>query len=174
MKKGKYTTRTFTKTLAEKSDGNFMYLYHVLPAIGGEDGKLKKFTLDELPQGLWAYYREHWKQMQQDDREVFRRLYEPVVCAFAAADDVVSVELIAKWTELEIADVETVVREWLEFLREEPRRDDRGRCYRVYHRSFKEFLEEQVNGLKGYHELIARSGLQVLERLKNKEWGKND
>src|SRR5262249_4032290 len=61
------TEATFAHALLIKSEGNFMYLRHVLPAI--EAGQFIQGTLAELPQGLKSYYEHHWRQMRAIDEE---------------------------------------------------------------------------------------------------------
>ena len=62
---------------------------------------------------------------------------------------------IAEWAKLDLGDVREVVDEWREFLNADPGRPPR---YRVYHRSFAEFLDE-AEDLRWYHEKIAETAL---------------
>lgn len=154
MSRGRLDSRAFIDLMLEKSEGNFMYLRHVLPDI--ECGKFSTGGGRELPQGLRAYYRGHWNQMRCQDEATFVRIYEPVVCCFAAALESVSVEEIAAWTALNASQVREVVRDWWEFLHHEVN-DERDKVHRVYHTAFREFLQEEVDpGLKTYHAMIAK------------------
>lgn len=156
------TEPEFLELLLEKSEGNFMYLRHVLPALGRNKGCgyiSAEIKPDELPKGLTRYYETHWKQMQIDDPELFDQLYRPVICTLAAAEVPVSAGLVAKWKKLALHQVQRVLGVWREFLQEEPGPDDQ-RLYSIYHRSFKEFLVEVV-GLIDAHTEIAEAGLQL-------------
>jgi len=131
---------SFVAALRKKSQGNFMYLRHVLPAI--EQGKFVKGTLDELPEGLMEYYQRHWRQMREGNESEFDAVYEPVVYAFAIAPAPVTVEKVAAWMELSQRQVKKAIERWREFLEEEV--VDGQHLYRIYHLNFQEFLREQV------------------------------
>jgi serine/threonine-protein kinase len=144
------TEERFVAGLGAKSQGNFMYLRHVLPAIEG--GEFVEGTLDELPEGLKAYCLGHWRKMCAGTEARFDRVYEPIVCILAVAQEPVTVNEIANWTGLDHGRVRDRVRLWREFLEEEevggePR-------YRIYHASFQDFLKEQVD-LVRYDDMIA-------------------
>ena len=140
----------FVTGLRSKSQGNFMYLYHVLPAI--EEGRFVQGTLDELPEGLMAYYRRHWRQMREGNENAFDEVYEPIVCILGVAQEPVTVQQIANWTKLEQGQVKESIRLWREFLEEE--HVDKEQHYRIYHTSFQDFLKEQVD-LVRYDDMIA-------------------
>jgi hypothetical protein len=72
------TAEQFVAALRKKSQGNFMYLYYVLPAI--EEGRFTQGGLDELPEGLMAYYRRHWRQMREGNEDQFDTICEPIAC----------------------------------------------------------------------------------------------
>jgi len=56
-----YTPEYFVKQVAEKSENNFMYLYHALPAIA--KGEYDDLALENFPKGLQDYYQVHWVRM---------------------------------------------------------------------------------------------------------------
>jgi hypothetical protein len=142
----------FVNLLVERSEGNFMYLRHVLPEI--ERSSTFELTIENLPQGLRNYYKRHWDKMRQHDPEEFDRLYQPVVCVLAAAYKPVPVYKIAQWTRLTEQLVRRVLNEWLEFLHYDIENESE-RWYRLYHVSFLEFLQDIVDpGLKHYHRMI--------------------
>jgi hypothetical protein len=140
----------FVVALRAKSQGNFMYLYYVLPAI--EDGRFVMGTLDELPEGLMAYYRRHWRQMREGNEAEFDQVYEPIVCILGVAQEPVTAQQIANWAKLEGGQVKESMRLWREFLEEE--QVDGQHRYRIYHASFQDFLKEQVD-LVRYDDMIA-------------------
>ena len=79
------TESEFVQRLLEKSEGNFMYLHYVLPALQ-HDGTIEG-ALADLPQGLLDYYRRHWSTMRSRCREEFECVYRPVLCVLAAFGD---------------------------------------------------------------------------------------
>jgi hypothetical protein len=158
------TEEAFIEALVQKSEGNFIYLHYVLPAIAA--GYFQRGTVDELPQGLQAYYRGHWNQMQIAEPDEFDELYAPLVCLLAVVREPVTVAQLHKWTGKEVAKIRRAIAGWRQFLEEEPD----VQCYRLYHTSFQDFLREMVN-LKEFHELIARyyldnMGFQHTEKAK--------
>jgi len=153
----------FAAVLTAKSEGNFMYLHYVLPAI--ERGLFAGKELEDLPDGLKAYYRQHWAQMRQTGPDIFDELYRPVVCVLAASKEAVDVEQIAEWTKLRPSQVRGVLGTWREFLHEE-KRVDGAKLYRIYHTTFREFLQDEVDpGLVGFHDMISDSGLEEVRGL---------
>jgi hypothetical protein len=153
------TDEQFIDTMLQKSEGNFMYLRHVLPAI--KAGRFKEGTLDQLPEGLLGYYRSHWRQMRNRDSTIFDELYQPIVCVLAAVKEAVSIEQAAAFTGIASNKVRDVIKEWREFLYEEFS-EQQQRLYRVYHKSFQDFLREEVDPqLKTYHGMIARYYLRL-------------
>jgi hypothetical protein len=151
----------FVAALLERSEGNFMYLHYVLPAIEG--GALQAFRLDELPRGLRAYYQGHWRQMRAKAADVFDAAYQPVLCILAAAREAVSAEQVALWKKLEPASVYQVIGAWREFLYEERGPEPPPR-YRIYHGTFRDYLHDEVEpGLVPSHRLISEA---ILERVR--------
>jgi hypothetical protein len=148
---------TFVDRLAKKSEGNFIYLHYILPAIAA--GKFKKGSLQELPQGLKDYYRTHWNQMQGAEEEAFDDLYAPIVCMLAVVREPVTVEQLHKWTGKDAARIRHAIVQWREFLEVEEAGADY--TYRVYHTSFQDFLGERVD-LRRFDEMIARYYLGAL------------
>ena len=126
----------FANLILAKSEGNFMYLHHVLPAI--EDGKFKHGTVDELPQGLLEYYERHWQFIRSVDENAWVDYRQPVICFLASAREPVTVWQIAAWAGLKPARVLAAIRDWREFLDEEV--VDGIKRYRIYHASFQDFL----------------------------------
>jgi hypothetical protein len=155
----KIGTEAFTELLADKSQGNFMYLVHVLEDI--RTGRLSPDTIDsvqDLPRGLRAYYQRNWRTMRAQDQDRFERIYEPVLRILATVREPVTLSAVQEWTGLEPARIREVVRDWRPFLNETPSAAGEH-LYRVYHASFQDFLAEEGVGLKPYHEKIAMTAL---------------
>lgn len=150
--------KDFIETLCKKSQGNFMYLYYVLPAI--ENGNFSEGTLDELPEGLKGYYNRHWLQMKNiSSSQSFENVYESIVFALSIVQEPVSIEWISDLMDIEESDVRDAINYWREFLFEH--KNNGILVYRIYHTSFQEFLKEKTD-LKKYHRNIAEKGLKNL------------
>ena len=148
---------TFTQAVTDLSQGNFMYLVYVLPAI--RDGHMTRHDVSDirkLPRGLNAYYQWHWAKMKARDPDRFERYYEPVVCMLATVKEAVSIARVQQWLKLSPLRIKEVIDAWYEFLNEEP--SPEGPLYRVYHASFQDFLREEV-GLGRYHEIVVDTAL---------------
>lgn len=156
--------------LTARSEGNFMYLVHVLRDL--RTGAVPGFDLDglqRLPQGLRDYYRRHWNVMRGLDAEHFRRYEEPVICLLATVREPVSVQDVLTWMRaywqrlhwdadaLDRRAVVDTLNAWREFLNTD---DSEGR-FRIYHASFQDFLKEEV-GLTAYHEAIGEAALRKI------------
>lgn len=133
----------FVETLEQRSEGNFMYLRHVLPALeAGEFGSLSALKFEALPQGLRGYYERHWKKMRGDNPERFVNVFQRVISVLATARQPVSLALIARATKLDFAQVVWTVECWHEFMRET--KSEQGSLFSMYHTSYRDFLAEKV------------------------------
>ncbi|TEU19312.1 MAG: TIR domain-containing protein [Anaerolineales bacterium] len=150
---------TFVIELLHKSQGNFMYLFYVLPAI--EAGRMGRGGVGELPEGLQAYYRSHWAQMKEEIGGTFEETHERVICVLAVMTEPVSLDEVAGWTKLQRREVRRIIKAWEQFLLEDMVNGER--LYQVYHTSFAEFLREQVD-LRDYSELVASAIEEKVEQ----------
>jgi hypothetical protein len=156
----------FVEAITEMSQGNFMYLVHVLRDI--REGKLTTENVDniyDLPAGLKKYYQRHWHLMHEQNPARFEEYYEPIICILASASEPVPLAQLVTWTKtkwphLNASTIRDVLQVWREFLNEE-RAEQGPPRYRIYHTSFQDFLREEV-GLAGYHAVI---GLNALEKI---------
>jgi hypothetical protein len=134
---------SFTQTMVQLSETNFMYLRYVLPEI--EKGRYKALKIDKLPKGLGGYYHSHWIHMGMTTKPLPRvkirvvyvlcEAHQPVTRGFIAH--------IARDPTLQIDDlsVQEVLDEWDQFLHEQDAPE--GKVYSVYHASFRDFLHRQ-------------------------------
>jgi hypothetical protein len=171
------TDDQFVDMLVTKSEGNFMYLVHVLRDIRDGSGALRSInSLNQLPQGLRAYYQQHWNAMRSADPIRFERYEEPVVCLLATAKEPVTIDHVLSWTreywrrrgwnpvDVTVSAGSEVIKRWWEFL---DRDDvDGQQRFRVYHASFQDFLREEV-GLTAYDNAIADSALAKIPGFHN-------
>jgi len=134
----------FVEHLAEKSQGNFMYLHYVLPEI--ERGAYTDLGLAAIPAGLENYYEDHWRRMRGRDEEAWFRYKLPVIAALTEVPEPVSIDLIAGFSGVrERARIRAVLEEWRQFLYETkvPYDGDFQVRYRMYHGSFHDYLAKK-------------------------------
>jgi hypothetical protein len=128
----------FVKTIAAKSENNFMYLRYVLEAIA--DGFYQGEKLEELPAGLQGYYESHWRIMgmikKPLPKDKIKIIY--VMCALKSS---VSREMIVKYSQEDNLTVQEVLKDWTQFLQEQ--KTYQPPRYRFYHESFRDFLQRQ-------------------------------
>lgn len=140
------TEAEFTTIIADRSEHNFMYLAHVLADI--REARLTASALDDvrkLPQGLVAYYQEHWDAMRGTDEPRYQRLHEPVLKVLATLHEPVGIAKIVEYTGLDRQRIRDVLREWRQFV---PPADTGGEVrYSIYHASFRDFLANEGVGL---------------------------
>jgi hypothetical protein len=151
---------SFVTEMTKLSEGNFMYLVHVLPEIAA--GRLSRQSvggIGGLPRGLTGYYKRHWRDMKDADPVRFSTLQRPVLCFLAISREPVTIPQLVEWTHLDPGDIKNVVVEWRQFLNEDP--ESQPPHYRIYHRSFAEFLDDQEN-LRWYHSQIAETALSKM------------
>jgi hypothetical protein len=157
----------FIELITDKSQGNFMYLVHVLNDV--RTGRLSPKTIDniqDLPWGLREYYQRHWRTMRAQDQDRFERIYEPVLRILATVREPVTIPAVEEWTKIDPARIREVIRDWRPFLNETS--SETGQVfYRVYHASFQDFLAEEGVGLKPYHERIAETALRKIDGFLN-------
>ena len=150
----------FVTEMTKLSEGNFMYLVHVLPEIAA--GRLSRETvggIGGLPRGLKGYYRRHWREMKDTDPERFATFQRPVLCFLAISREPVTVPQLMEWTHLGPGDIKNVLFQWREFLNEDPQ--SQPARFRIYHSSFRDFLDDEV-ALSDYHRVIALSALEKI------------
>ncbi|QJS99057.1 ATP-binding protein [Streptomyces asoensis] len=128
----------FVERFLERSEGNFLYAVRVLPEIA-RGGLPWRGHVDDLPLGLREYYRRHWGMMRAGDPELFDEVHRPVIQGFAVLHETTA-ETIAETWDLPVERVRGAVETWREFLnRAQPDVHGRSR-YRIYHKSFLDFL----------------------------------
>jgi transcriptional regulator with XRE-family HTH domain len=106
----------FVDLLTHKSENNFMYLHHVLPAI--ERGFYQKLDLDALPVGLEGYYYDHWRLMGMLERPLKRNKID-IVYILSEVRQPVSRKLIADFAGVDEVVVQETLNEWGQFLHED-------------------------------------------------------
>jgi CHAT domain-containing protein len=138
----------FVVEMTRLSERNFMYLHHVLPAI--ERGDYEDLNITALPAGLEGYYRDHWARMRAEYGPEWETRIK-IIYVLSEAQEPIGAQLIAEFAGSRPLPVSRVLREWDEFLREEP--VDGATRYSIYHASFRDFLHRQ--------DIVASAGLEI-------------
>jgi len=146
--------------LEKASEGNFMYLSFVLSDIEAGNlplsGSANTFQIS-IPTRLQGYYENTWSQMRKQvgaqGTDEWRSTYRPVIGLLAVAREPVTIQWLADLSGVNVDDVhDQVLRDWQRFLGHEQR--DRREYWRILHRSFADFLDEELN-LATIHKTVA-------------------
>jgi hypothetical protein len=135
------TAAEFVELLVAKSEGNFMYLRHVLPQV--EDGAYHDRDLRGIPSGLRDYYEDHWRRMRGRDEAGWFSHKLPVIMALTVAREPLSIDQLCVYARIaRRAQVRAVLREWAPFLEEHATAaaGPPETRYRLYHSSFFDFV----------------------------------
>jgi hypothetical protein len=146
------TAAEFTESVVAHSEGNFMYLVHLLEGIAAGSITAETFGgLEGLPTGLMDYYARHWRAMRDADFERFERVQRPVVCMLAVSPGAITAAKVAEWicnsgvfAPVSVQEVDRVLKEWRQFFNREPQKPGESPRWRIYHTSFLTFLAERA------------------------------
>jgi hypothetical protein len=145
----KVTRREFVDTMVTKSQGNFLYIFHMLTSIRRD--RLSRAALDDieqLPRGLGDYYKFHWRVMAElwpDDLDKHRA----AVRCMAAINRPMSVKTLVRTAgQQNLPGVDedlarTIFHAWREFFNSERDRDTKEELLYIYHETFREFLNNE-------------------------------
>ncbi|HEX5535067.1 MAG TPA: ATP-binding protein [Actinomycetales bacterium] len=149
----------FVTLVVQRSEGNFMYLVHVLPELARGSLAIRDANGEvALPRGLQGYYQRHWRDMKAADEVLFSTRQRPVLCFLAISREPVGVPQLVEWTSLGPGEIKPVIDGWREFLNADSSTPPR---YRLYHRSFADFLDKEEN-LRWYHDQIAQIAVRKI------------
>lgn len=137
--KAKLTEEEFTDILADRSENNFMYIFHMLRAIRKQSYDIH--YPESLPRGLSGYYEDHWKSMNASlnlDKQgaLVRILY--YLCELRRP---VSTKELSKYTKESLENIDHTLTSWDQFLLSQRRNGEL--YYSLYHSSFRDFLHKE-------------------------------
>lgn len=162
------STSKFADVLANKSEGNFMYLRYVVLEI--EKGTYGDRKLDDLPQGLLGYYEDHWRRMGMMSATPPRDRAR-IVYVLAGAQKPVTRDLLARMAGVDQGTAQSVLDDWRQFVHR--RVDGNQTIYSIYHASFRDFLDRkevvQAFGMKNaevHQQIVDGLGSLVSKYLK--------
>ena len=139
------TSDAFVRMLEEKSQGNFMFLRHVLPEI--ERGRYANRDWHTIPEGLINYYESHWVLLREHDRTAWLHHKLPILRILATASQPVSLQLLCDRLRDVPRDLihDVLEHDWRQFL-EHVTTSVSGKKvtgWRLYHASFSDFLRQK-------------------------------
>lgn len=140
----------FVKRLSDLSEGNFMYLRHVIPEIA--KGGYVSLDIEHLPRGLQGYYEDHWRRMGMTERPIPRAKIQ-IVYILSEVKMPVSRQLLARLASsksqpIDELQVQEALDEWEPFIREHV--EGGVKLYSIYHASFQDFLRR--------HDIVQAAG----------------
>ncbi|WP_157963835.1 ATP-binding protein [Actinocorallia populi] len=152
------TSARFEDFLVTKSQGNFLYVFHIVEDISRH--RLTPEALSDprkLPNGLRDYYKVHWQVMKERWPPSLADRYETALRCLAVMREPVP---LGAWTDLapdvDDAVARHVVGEWREFLNTRWSDDHDEPVYAVYHSTFVDFLRVEGPGLEPYERMVYR------------------
>lgn len=129
----------FVAQAVAASNGNFLYMAWLLRSI--ENGTWHPNTLDHLPQGLDALYREYLSARHLGpEQDEWASHYQPVLGVLAAARAPLTIEQICAFAGLAPEEAHRVIVDIQQFL--DPRLFETNR-YELYHQSVVDFLGDR-------------------------------
>ncbi|MEH2288035.1 hypothetical protein [Nostoc sp.] len=146
----------FVEQVATKSENNFMYLRYILPGIA--KGGYKDLNLKQLPDGLQDYYQVHWQRMGMEEKSQELKVF--ILFILVEIGTQIPCEMIADITEQDELDVQSVLDEWVEYLK--PQNLDGDNCYSIYHASFLDFLQTKKE-LKATRKLFTKVNQRIVD-----------
>ncbi|MFF8352989.1 ATP-binding protein [Streptomyces chartreusis] len=162
------TRDAFVTDMVACSQGNFLYVVHVLADLCDADsGRAALIDPAALPVGLRDYYRTHWRVMKDRWPAVLADKYETALRCLAVMREPVPV---GAWVDFTPGDVDAqvarhVVREWRQFLNRRQNLHNNEPRYAVYHSTFVDFLRDEGPGLEPYERHVYQVERSMLLRL---------
>ncbi len=151
----------FVDLMVRRSQGNFMYLRHVLPQI--DRGFYCDQSFEKLPYGLENYYQDHWARLRRRDEIAWIRFDLKILAVLAAARNAFSTTQIAEYAGIEdVSRVRVTLSSWRAFTYSTAGPEGETQ-HRLYHESFRDFVaaHEEID-IRGAHSNI---GLAMAAKL---------
>jgi hypothetical protein len=160
----------FVKKITDKSEGNFMYLFYVMTDI--KEQKLSediKDSIHDLPQGLNGYYSKLWDFMEKSYKDRFKEIDEKVIRIIAALHTPASISYIAEISKFPTNTVSEIINLWRNCFNEII--ENNKRHYRIYHRSFYDFLKRKLH-FDDITSFDTQANMLIVENMLNKLHGR--
>lgn len=166
IEKWQVSDADFVEKITKKSEGNFMYLFYVMTDI--KEQKLSediKDSIHDLPQGLNGYYNKHWDFMEKSYKDRFREIDEKVIRIIAALHTPASISYIAEISKFPTNTVSEIINLWRNFFNEII--ENNKQHYRIYHRSFYDFLKRKLH-FDDITSFDTQANMLIVENMLNK------
>lgn len=143
LNKRDISTNEFVERVVSASEGNFLYLHHYAQELKTGDETL--LNLNALPRGLYEIYDDLYTKLKEKKKEEdWKKEYKPVLGILAVAREPLSRKQISNFSEVKQQNVATLlisIKQFLDIIRERKV----GRRYKIYHRTFGEYLVSEEN-----------------------------
>lgn len=111
-----YTHDYFTTLMLEKSQGNWNYLFHVVDAlehISDASPARQRTFLATLPDGIYAYYANDWRNQRRQDEKSWYTTLLPLLSTLSASMEDISAEILLKLADVRMSpeQVHTILTE---------------------------------------------------------------
>lgn len=166
IEKWQVSDADFVEKITKKSEGNFMYLFYVMTDI--KEQKLSediKDSIHDLPQGLNGYYNKHWDFMEKSYKDRFREIDEKVIRIIAALHTPAYISYIAEISKFPTNTVSEIINLWRNFFNEII--ENNKQHYRIYHRSFYDFLKRKLH-FDDITSFDTQANMLIVENMLNK------
>ncbi|MBP2705456.1 hypothetical protein JOL79_16720 [Microbispora sp. RL4-1S] len=142
--------RLWADRIAAAADGNFLYARHVVELLLARDEVLPEAPAD-LPEGLIDLYRTWFRTDIARSRDLWWKLYEPVLAALTVARGAgLTHDQLCGITGLPRSRVRRVLEECAQFLLGAPRSGP----VRLYHDSFRDYLAQEEVQVEEAHRAV--------------------
>ncbi|MEM6453734.1 MAG: CHAT domain-containing protein [Acidobacteriota bacterium] len=165
------TTVAFVEQLVARSEGNFMYLHHVLLEL--EDGLYQLTAPEALPQGLIGYYNDHWQRLRQRSGDDWFGLALPVLAIVTMAREPLSIDFIAgtlrRADDIDVrpGQIAHALGQWRQFLHVASDKSAPSvKRYRLYHGSFHDFVHAK-DEVQAERVALARARRSILDYVRS-------
>lgn len=151
----------FVATVRDKSEGNFLYVRHLLRMLVERRQPITVESLAGLPADLDGVYLEFLERIADSDVELWHQRYGTLLGVLAVSQVPLGEDRLRAFTSLEPAAVRSTLARLRELLDADDGVPASRRVYSLYHRSFGEFLldrdraEEYWLDAAPLHRLIA-------------------
>lgn len=128
----------FIRVLEGKSEGNFMYLRYVLDEIS--KGIYQDKTINELPNGLEGYYKDHFERMLSIPSQCIQTKLK-VIYVLSDMNSPISLEFLSNICQIDPILTQEILIDWKQFLNID--KEEQTTNYSFYHKSFIDFLKNK-------------------------------
>jgi hypothetical protein len=162
MQRWKLDDEGFIEAITNAADGNFMYLVQILRDIQGSVLDSESASdIRHLPSKLIDYYERHFTQMHEALNQALAADLDKVLGIVAVARAPLTASYVADVAGIEPRRAAEFLTSWRMFLNDEARVGNEA-AWRVYHSSFREFLEQKLD-LGAAEDALADRALQRLD-----------